>query len=186
MPYAITALFDERTEEGIHALRVRLVEAGFGDPASAEVRPHLTLAILPALGGEALREPLRAWCEATPPLPVDIAAVGTFPTAEGVVFLAPVVTAALLDLHAQLQAVLKSVGLTGYETYRADRWVPHVTVGIQFSADAVAGAVLLSCEADVFGPAGLTRVAVAEFPPLRTVYSFALRGESVTSQTGLG
>lgn len=174
MPFAITALFDERTEADIQALRVRLVQAGYGDELSAQVRPHLTLAILPALDSEALREPLRAWCAETPPLALGIAAVGTFPTAEGVIYLAPIVTFALLEMNARLQALLDSAGLAGFATYRPDAWVPHITVGIQLTPEAVAGAVRLAREADVFRTAILAQIAVAEFPPLRAVYSYPL------------
>lgn len=178
MPFAVTALFDECSEARIWALRARLVQAGNGDPASAEVCPHLTLAILPALDAAALREPLRSWCRATPPLAVEIAAVGTFPTAEGVVYLAPIVTVPLLEMNARLQALLASVGLAGIKTYRPDSWVPHVTVGIQLSPEAVAGAVRLAREADVFHKAVLTRIAVAEFPPMRALYGYRLGPEA--------
>ncbi|MHB1318440.1 MAG: 2'-5' RNA ligase family protein [Anaerolineae bacterium] len=181
MPFAITALFDESTEAEMHALRRRLVQAGHGDEASAEVRPHLTLAILPGLGRAAsgtqvLPDSLRAWCAARPPLALGIAAVGTFPTVEGVVYLAPVVTAALLDMNRDLQAMLDSLGLTGYEAYRSDHWVPHVTIGIGLSPEAVAGAVRLAREADVFHTAILTQVALVEFPPMRVVCNYPLGG----------
>lgn len=178
MPFGIVALFDESTEAGIRALRMQLAEAGYGDRESADVRPHLTLAILPALDPESLRQSLRAWCLDTPPLALEIASAGSFPTAEGVVYLAPVVTMRLLEMHAQVDHLLLEAGLQGMQPYRPGFWVPHVTVGYQLGADALRGAIGLVREADVFYTGVLTQVAVCEFPPLEVLYAFPLRGEA--------
>lgn len=178
MPLGVVALFDESTDAGIRALRMRLAEAGYGDPESADVRPHLTLAILPSLAPESLRQSLRGWCLDTPPLALGIAAVGSFPTAEGVVYLAPVATMRLLELHAQVDHLLLGAGLQGVEQYRPGFWVPHITVGYQLGADTVRDAIGLVREADVFHTGVLTQIAVCQFPPLEVLYAFPLRGEA--------
>jgi hypothetical protein len=56
--------------------------------------------------------------------------------------------------------------------------VPHVTVGIGLSPAEVGRAVSLAREAPVFHPGILTRIAVAEFPPMRALYMFPLSDEA--------
>jgi len=184
MPYAITALFDAATEERLRAARAALVEAGLCDPAVAEVRPHLSFSILPGLDAEALRPRLRAWCYERAPLALQIAAVGSFPGDEGVVYLAPVVTERLLETNASLDRLLAEAGGAPEGTYRAGSWVPHVTVGIHLASGHIPAALGLLREADVFYTGVLTQLAVAEFPPLTELYTFPLRGEGAASAAG--
>ena len=177
MSYAITALFDAGTEDSLAQLRASLVEAGYGDPLAVPVRPHLTLEILDALDAEAVRGALRSFCYEVPPLAIHIGAVGTFPSSEGVVYLAPVVTPALLSMHARLYEVLGEAAEQAMDTYRPHNWVPHCTLAINLTPDQVMSAIGLIREADVFHTASLVQVAVAQFPPLELLYAFPLRGE---------
>jgi 2'-5' RNA ligase len=181
MPYAIAALFDAASESGLQDLRARLAEYA-GTDAVAVARPHLTFAIVNQLDPEALRPALLAFCQATPPLPLHLAAVGAFPTDEGVVFLAPVVTRPLLAVHANLCRLLDEAGFPTAPYYRPQNWVPHCTVAINLAPEQVSGAVALCRQADVFHTDQLTQLAVAEFPPMQNIYSLPLRGAIAPSE----
>lgn len=181
MPYAIAALFDAQSEAGIRALRARLAESAGAD-AFPQVRPHLTLAVIEELDAEALRPTLQAFCQSMPPLPLHLAAVGAFPTSEGVVYLAPVVTRPLLAAHASLCRVLTDAGYTPEPYYRPQNWVPHCTVAANLTRAQVSEAVDLCLQADVFHTDQLTQLMVARFPPLQAIYSLPLRGKIAPSQ----
>lgn len=181
MPYAIAALFDAHSQAGIQALRARLAEVT-GANALPEGRPHLTLAVVEELDAEALRPALLAFCQSMPPLPLHLAAVGAFPTAEGIVYLAPVVTQPLLAAHASLCRVLTEAGYTPEPYYRPQNWVPHCTVAVNLAPDQVGAAVSLCLQADVFHADQLTQLMVARYPPQQTIYSLPLRGQIAPSQ----
>lgn len=55
-------------------------------------QPHVSLAVCEELDPTQLREELRRFAETTRPLSLKLSSAGAFPTAEGVMFLAPVVT----------------------------------------------------------------------------------------------
>jgi 2'-5' RNA ligase len=181
MPYAIAALFDAASEAGIQNLRAQLAEYA-GLDAAAVARPHLTLAIVNQLDPEALEPVLREFCQSTPPIPLHLAAVGAFPTPEGVVYLAPVVTRPMLAAHAKLCRLLDDAGAPPVPYYRPESWVPHCTVAINLKPEQVGGAVSICCGADVFHTDQLTQLTVAQFPPMRLVYNLPLRGTIAPSE----
>ena len=139
-------------------------------------QPHVSLAVFEELNPEALRADLRRFAEVTPPLSVDLAFAGTFPTAEGVVFLAPVVTQELLALHSRFHSVLRERGIDSVEYYRPGNWVPHCTVAIDLAPDQVAAALEICVQSQAFGPVILDELSLIEFRPVREIYTFSLRG----------
>ena len=74
---------------------------------------------------------------AAPATPFLLSSAGTFPGDEGAAFLAPVVKAALLELHRRWHAAFP--GSNGY--YLPGRWVPHCTVGVLLERPALGEAL---------------------------------------------
>ena len=139
-------------------------------------RPHISLAVLDDLNPEALRTDLSRFAEHTPPLSLDLASAGTFPTAEGVVFLAPVVTQELLAVHSRFHSLLTERGIDSAAYYRPGNWVPHCTVAIDLAPGKI-GAALENCvRSEAFGAVDLDEVSLIEFRPVREIYAFPLGG----------
>jgi 2'-5' RNA ligase len=137
-------------------------------------QPHISLAVLADLDPAQLREDLHRFAEFTRPLSVVLSYAGTFPTAEGVVFLAPIVTHELLEVHGRLHQVLRDRGLECVEYYRPGQWVPHCTVAIDVPPEKIAAALELSVRSEAFGPVEMDEVSLVEFPPVRDIYAFPL------------
>lgn len=138
--------------------------------------PHLSLATFPQLDPARLEETLATFAAATPPLPVTFAAVGVFPTAQGVVYLSPVVTPHLLALHVRFHDLLAPLAMPSNVYYLPGNWVPHCTVGFELPADKIGQAVMLCQQADVFRPVTLTTVRLIEFRPVRPIFTYELQG----------
>jgi len=146
-------------------------------------QPHISLAVFQDLAPEMLRadpKVLRAdlsqFAEATPPLSLDLASAGTFPTAEGVVFLAPAVTQELLEAHRRFHCFLRDRGVDCVEYYLPGRWVPHCTVATGVAPDRMGAALEVCVQSEAFGPVELDEVSLIEFPPVRETYAFPLGG----------
>jgi 2'-5' RNA ligase len=137
-------------------------------------QPHISLAVLADLDPAQLREDLHRFAEFTRPLSVVLSYAGTFPTAEGVVFLAPIVTHELLEVHGRLHQVLRDRGLECVEYYRPGQWVPHCTVAIDVPPEKIAAALELSVRSEAFGPVEMDEVSLVEVPPVRDIYAFPL------------
>ena len=90
-------------------------------------QPHISLTVVDELDPALLRADLSRFAERTPLLSVDLASAGTFPTAEGVLFLAPVVTPELLEIHRGFHRLLSDRGVESVAYYRPGNWVPHCT-----------------------------------------------------------
>jgi 2'-5' RNA ligase len=139
-------------------------------------QPHISLAVLTDLNPEVLRVDLSRFAEGTPPLAVDLAFAGTFPTAEGVVFLAPVVTQELLGVHRRFHRVLRERGVDPVEYYWPGKWVPHCTVAIDVAPDKMGAALEMCVHSEAFGEVELDEVSLIEFRPVREIYAFPLAG----------
>jgi 2'-5' RNA ligase len=136
MGFAIELCFDAEAERAVVGVweSVRAV-SGSSRIFDLAGRPHISLAIYL----EGARGPLEKTVAAlrATPLPFVLASAATFPGAEGVVFLAPVVDDALLRLHREWHSLAPG----GMEVYRPGAWVPHCTVGFNLAGAALAPAV---------------------------------------------
>lgn len=163
-------ILDAAAEAGIRAVWQAAAQAGISSYMLEQAMPpHVTL-----IGGETLdmaglREALRRLAAVTLPLAVDFHSLGVFPGAEGVVFLAPNPTRALLDLQAGVWQAL-SPFMTGVpDIYRPGLWTPHVTLGLGLASGQVSAMInLLSRRPSLsFNPvpraARLTGVVFGEF-----------------------
>jgi len=186
MAFAVVFYFDPATDASVRALWNRIAQAGISTVmATMGIRPHISLAGIESVGlevGSFYRE-LEAFAKSTAPLTVNLSAVGTFPTAQGVVYLAPVVSAELLKLHLAFHARLTDLGLTSTEYYRPEQWVPHCTVAINLPPDSVPAAVAVSRASDVFHKARLVEIALVEYMPIKEIGVFLLEGQTLTPST---
>jgi 2'-5' RNA ligase len=139
-------------------------------------QPHISLAVFEDLNPEVLRVDLRRFAEVTRPLSVDLASAGTFPTAEGVVFLAPVVTEELLEVHKKFHSLLRDRGVDCVEYYWPGKWVPHCTVAIDVPPDKMGAALARCVQSEAFGAVELDEASLIEFRPVRGIYAFPLGG----------
>lgn len=144
--FTVEMFFDPVSERKIRGLWDALARAGLpsevNTPGNA---PHLTLAIYDRLDKIAAVDCLRHFAGKLATFPLGLASVGSFPGESGAVFLAPVVTAGLLALHAGLHDCLAAVEHEGaWEHYLPGAWVPHCTVALRLpDPEAVAEAFAL-------------------------------------------
>jgi 2'-5' RNA ligase len=137
-------------------------------------QPHISLAIFQDLDPAVLQEDLKRFAEVTGSLSVVLSCAGTFPTAEGVVFLAPVVTQELLAVHERLHSLMRDRGVQSVNYYWPGEWVPHCTVAMGVTPDKIGAATEICVQSEAFGPVELDAVSLIEFPPVREIYAFPL------------
>lgn len=188
MPFAIEALFDLALDAAVRAVWQRLTDAGLGDFLQRSgSQPHVSLAGYRELHAEYLSPVLASVARAHQPMEVTLAAVGTFPGNEGVVFLAPVVTDALLALHqhfhASVDAAPKGSAVAPSPYYRPGAWFPHCTVGYGVPAAQIGPAVALVRGAPLPLAGRLTALTLVEVPAMRHLATFALgSGERLAAE----
>ncbi len=131
MHHAIELLFDAGTERTIRGLWQRLVEAEI--PCALQklgASPHVSLGVYDTPLPDSWVAEAAAFFAERPPIELTFSSVGTFAGTEGVVFLAPVVTEALLDLHRAYHDTFAAHRASVRPYYLPGAWVPHCTLGI--------------------------------------------------------
>jgi 2'-5' RNA ligase len=124
MQYAVTLLIDETD-----ALKLKsaFISAGCPD-AYTVVSPHISLAVFGKVVRSELVKAVEIFAGKTPPFTVSFSSLGIFPGIKNVVFLAPVVTKRLLDIHGRFHEILQSRKIQSDCVYLPGKWVPHCTI----------------------------------------------------------
>jgi hypothetical protein len=96
------------------------------------------------------------------PLSADLASAGTFPTAEGVVLLAPAVTQELLVVHRRFYSFLKDRGGDWVKDCWPGKWVPHCTAAMDVAPGKMGAALETSVQSEALRAVELDKVSLNE------------------------
>ena len=130
MIYAIEMYFDKETEEKIMSLAKKIADAGLSAKyLEWKTRPHVTLTVSNDVDEDRCTELLERFTKAHKAIPAILESVGMFNETK-TIFLSPIMTRRMYDLHSELYALLKEFDSTGWEWYQPDVWVPHCTVAL--------------------------------------------------------
>ena len=177
MAFAVILYLDPVTDAEVRSLWQLLSERQISTVMTdMGIRPHISLAGLEHVEAESLCQALDVFAHSTRPVSVRFGGVGTFPTEQGVVYLAPVVTFELLQLHARFNYLVTELGLVSHEYYVPGNWVPHCTLAIDLTPDEVAAVVAIGCRSNVFHTAALTHIGLVEYMPIREICTFPFGG----------
>ena len=123
---------------------------------------------------------LREFARECPALRLHLASVGRFPSNEGVVFLAPVVTRKLLELHTRLHGMPPVAAGTRREYYLPGRWVPHCTIAEGLEPDDICATVELARSSGACRDVSIQEVGLVQFGPYRMIAVYPVSPESPT------
>jgi 2'-5' RNA ligase len=173
MPYAITLRLDANAAARVVTMWESLAVRGVSDEAIRPgYPPHLTLAVLRDTADtgrllEAARQCVARWNKQS----IKLASLGNFPGTPATLFLAPVVTLALLAMHTELLNWLEGEPIDPH--YQSENWVPHVTLASDLIDSTAAAAALGPLQLPV--DAVLDKVDVVRFRPVEVLASHPLR-----------
>ena len=105
-----------------------------------------------------------------PTLTLGMASIGIFPGARNVLYLAPVMSGELLALHRSFHDGFSAFAGSCWEHYRPVAFVPHVTLAMNATHEALQRAVAIVVEHWQPAAARLHGVRLIEFRPVRTLY----------------
>jgi len=180
VPYALTLRLESSAAARVERLWQALAEAGEDSMLRLGYAPHLTLALLPdSVAAAELERAAFAGAASRRAVPLRFGALGVFPGRPAVTWLAPIVTAALLECQRSLCADLAPLPIEPH--YRPEAWMPHVTLS---QGGSLASAVILAkVEAAWPGPfeGWAERLELVRFPPVQVLHSEALPQPSPSS-----
>jgi 2'-5' RNA ligase len=174
MPYALELALDDSAAGAVPRAWETLADAGITYMARSGARPHVSLGIWDAIDRVAFEAELARFAAETAPLPITLASVGRF--SADVVYLAPAVTAPLLDVHADAHRRLARYGTAPWRHYDPGAWVPHCTLALEVTGQQLETALRIAGRVPLPLQSRLVEVGIVEFRPVRQLASRALGG----------
>lgn len=131
MDYAIELVFAEESQKVIDDLRIKLSKHGVHDEAVK--LNHISIGDYKTDNIEELKEKVIEFSKTIKPFELSLVSVGTFMTKENVIFLEPVMTSELIEIHRRFIDFMKDFDGVLNAYYDIDKWMPHCTISIRLS-----------------------------------------------------
>jgi 2'-5' RNA ligase len=164
---------DSRADAAVRELWQSLFQAGIpSQPLSAGARPHISLCLYESLDPGLFRKKLEAFASQAAPLYFLLESVGSFPSADGVVFLAPHPSDPLLDLHRRFHKDFEGYVSTASRHYLPGYWKPHCTLAQKLSSDQVGQAIAVCRRAALPIRGQFTQIGLIEYRPIKEICVF--------------
>lgn len=175
MSYSIELYFDCHFEQKICHLWDQLSAAGV--PSIVQMmggRPHISLAVLEAIDEEQATNLLEAFVNGFSQFKIEFPAIGLIPGCQQTVYLAPVISASLLEIQKQLFQLLESHNSIPFERYQPNNWLPHCTLSKELTACNALTTLGICQSAALTGTAQVIELGLIEFRPRREIKTFVL------------
>jgi 2'-5' RNA ligase len=176
MGYAVALILDEPKAEDVRsaflATDSRMLEIG--------ASPHISLAVFDEMDVALVTRVVESFARRTPSISVRVSSIAMFPGERNVVFLAPVVTRGLLEVHESLHTALSGAGVRSDPLYVPGAWVPHCTISMEEPLDRSLATIGYLHSRDLLGEYGTGRVDVIRFRPVARLASFELVGMAMS------
>lgn len=165
MAIGVSLWFDADLETRVRDLWRALSEAGIDSPLfDGRYRPHITLGVWEAVQHQDLQEAIHPRVRDWRKFGVEFRSIGLLPEGDGVVFLQPLVTDALLAIQREAFMIASTLGVPTLPYYAPGCWIPHCTMAWHVSRDRIlkAADLLLADALPLKGTA--TAVGIVDTP----------------------
>ncbi len=177
MSFAIQLFFDPESDSTIRKLWDAEADAGVPFPLrDSGNRPHFSLVISHELDVPACNHLLYTFAQTLAPFPLTISSLGVFPGERAVVFLAPVVTSNLFNLHRRVHQLLQGATTLLATHYLPEHWTPHCTLATRVPPQILPQVVTIGLGTSFPFSVSIEEIGVIEYPPVTHLFSFHLAG----------
>jgi 2'-5' RNA ligase len=177
MPFAIQLFFDPASDSTVRHLWAEIASRGLPFPLrDSGNRPHVSLAIYRQIDATVCADLLNSFAQTQAPFALSIASLGIFPGEQAVVFLAPIGSPHLFDLHRQVHQLFQDTGVLPSPYYLPGQWTPHCTLATRVPPQFLSQAVEVGLGMAFPLPISIAEIGVIEYPPVTHLFSFPLTG----------
>ena len=177
MPFAIQLFVDPVSDSIVRSLWEEIASAGLFAMRDSGNRPHVSLAIYRELDVAFCANLLDVFAATHAPFALTIASLGMFHEEQTVVFLAPVASVALLDLHMEVHMLLQGTGAFPAPYYLPVHWTPHCALATRVPADYISQVVDIGLGISFPLTFTIEEIGVIEYPPVKHLFAYRLTGE---------
>lgn len=168
MAFGVMLTLDPVTDMVVRGVWSALADAGVDrSMLDGGVPPHVTLTLGEHVNLAELQSAMAGFAATTQSFRITLSSLGTFPTAEGVLFFGVTVTQTLLEVHAEFSRIFSRFARQPNAYYRMGTWVPHCTLAMGLGPDGLLAATEIArrTQLPVFGNAvrlGLVEVGAIQ------------------------
>ncbi len=108
--------------------------------------------------------------------PLSIESLGIFPGEQSLVFLAPIVSPGLLDLHREVHQLLQGAGAFPAPYYLPGHWTPHCALATRVPPHLVSQVVAIGRGISFPLHIRIEEIGVIAYPPVKHLFAFRLTG----------
>ncbi|MTI47934.1 2'-5' RNA ligase family protein [Sporosalibacterium faouarense] len=173
MPYSIELYFDKRSTEKIIKIRREFHKQGISIENVGQ--PHITLAIYEDLDLEKYKEELKAYSQEIKTFDITLSNIGMFVTESPVLFISPIVTKELLNIHSEFHTKFKKHSGSAWEYYIPDNWVPHCTLIMGIENNNINRAIKSCKDLGLPIDATIEGIGILEFSPNKQIVKYKLK-----------
>lgn len=166
MGYAVEMCFDEQSDRQIREIWAAIDSSLPGLNAS----PHFSLSLHGNVEPACMRHVLQVFASQNRRISVEMPLYSSFLTDEGVLFLAPVVTEPLLDLHKAFHQLLAEYGIESHPYHRPGAWIPHCTMDIHLNSADLLRKFALCLEMGPVHDVMIETVHLISYPPVTGLF----------------
>jgi 2'-5' RNA ligase len=177
MTFAIQLFVDPVSDRIVRSLWEEIASAGLFAMRDSGNRPHVSLAIYRELDVALCANLLEVFATTHAPFALTFASLGMFHEEQTVVFLAPVASVALLDLHKEVHMLLQGTGAFPALYYLPGRWTPHCALATRVPADFISQVVDIGLGISFPLTFTIEETGVIEYPPIKHLFAYRLTGE---------
>ncbi|MDH4203171.1 MAG: 2'-5' RNA ligase family protein [Phycisphaerae bacterium] len=177
MPYAVVLHFSDELEKKVLALWQKLADTKLTSSLLdfGISRPHISLASFEKADVNILLKYVENLAKSTPSFSLNFDSVGSFPTDEKVVYLAPNRSDGFISIHREFHKSIQNTDLSCNEYYLPGKWLPHCTVAYRVEDLNFKKAIEYCQETGHQFHGNVTGVGVLEYWPIKELASFPLK-----------
>jgi hypothetical protein len=176
MPFALELFFEPDLDRAVRQVWEQVSkEAGVPNKmADTGNRPHISLAVFNDCNIEAVIDSLKGIVTEPRDIEIDLNSIGTFASQEGVLFLAPVVTGALIKVHLDCQAKLKDLAHGMWPYYLPEKLVFHCTVNTGLNSEEINRAIIAVKGIGLPKAGKASEIGLARIPEMEFIGTFKI------------
>jgi 2'-5' RNA ligase len=176
MTFAIHLFVDPGIDTAVRSVWEELANTGLSHMRDSGNRPHFSLALYGELAVSVCASLLTSFAQTHAPFALTIESVGIFPGEQFVVFLAPIVTPDLLNLHREVHQLLQGAGAFPRPYYLPGHWTPHCALATRVPPDLVSQVISIGLGMSFPLSICIEAIGVIEYPPVKHLFAFHLTG----------
>ncbi len=172
MPYAIELYLDDESTAKIDKIRLEFKKNKIS--IDEETKPHVTLSIYQDIPLDIFEDKLKLFAKEIQSFKVIYSSIGIFTNDNPVIFLAPVVTLQLLDVHNKFYDFFKEYSNKAWDYYKPNQWVPHTTLCISLSEGMLKKSSDIIKNLEFPMESRFEKIGILEFNPNKSISQFKL------------